>query len=56
MTRKSKKPCYGCSFREVGCHTNCKAYKEYRKLIEKIGENRQKENPIIGYLVDKRWR
>lgn len=56
MTKKSKEACIGCEYREIGCHANCKPYKEYKKIMDKIRENRREEYPLIGYLVDKRWR
>lgn len=32
-------PCYKCKDRQVGCHSNCKRYKAFRKRIEKIKNN-----------------
>lgn len=30
--------------------------KNIKKIMGKIRKNRREEYPLIGYLVDKRWR
>ena len=30
LSRKEYSPCYGCSDREVGCHSTCESYKVYK--------------------------
>lgn len=44
-----KPPCKDCDRREIGCHSHCKEYKEYRRLIDarKEAEKSKKEADII---------
>ena len=30
-----QQPCYGCEDREVGCHSKCDLYKEFREDLDK---------------------
>lgn len=48
--------CKSCEYREINCHSKCDRYKEYKKKLKKIKENRNKGNVFYAYLVDKRWR
>lgn len=36
-------PCKDCKHRKLGCHSRCKAYKDFKRLKEKEKENRRKE-------------
>lgn len=45
--------CFHCDYREVGCHNKCPRYKKYKKEIEKIRKNRDKEKIYFDYLRDK---
>lgn len=40
----SKCPCYGCEDRKVGCHGQCKKYKDWQESKPKIKKT--------GYLKD----
>lgn len=38
-----KVPCEKCDYREVGCHSRCKRYKNFRKLKDKENDTRKRE-------------
>lgn len=44
--------CYNCEERHIGCHTNCKSYKEYKLRLKKINEKKQAEK--LRYACHKR--
>lgn len=35
-------PCKGCEERQVGCHTDCARYTEFRKKADKYKRDKQK--------------
>jgi hypothetical protein len=37
-------PCKNCARREVGCHSTCEDYKEYRVYVDKIKKEEHKQN------------
>ena len=39
--------CYNCVKREVGCHSYCLDYKEYKEKLETTNENRKIESGIV---------
>ena len=39
---KSRAPCKNCTERRIGCHGECKAYREYCAFMEKVRETRKK--------------
>ena len=42
-----KTPCRECKFREVGCHSKCESYVQWRAQLDKITNRRTcKEMPI----------
>ena len=53
MTSK-KDCCLRCEFRRLGCHSNCKAYEEYKKRLEIIRNNKSKERDILSLSRKKR--
>ena len=36
-------PCQGCERREVGCHSSCEEYKEYREHVDNMNAIRLKK-------------
>ena len=34
--------CRGCEKRKVGCHANCKDYKDYRSELDKIKQSKKR--------------
>ena len=34
-----KTPCRECKFREIGCHSKCESYKQYRASLDKLKKN-----------------
>lgn len=40
-----KTPCRGCKFREVGCHSKCESYIQWRTQLDKYNE----QNNMQGY-------
>lgn len=53
---KLKCKCKGCNSREVGCHSSCDDYKEYRKAIDKIREIERVEKLVSCYKGDSKER
>ena len=39
-----KKPCRECQFREVGCHSKCESYKQYRASLDKLNEEKNMQD------------
>jgi hypothetical protein len=48
--------CKHCEYREVGCHSKCKYYKDYKKKLEEEHKERDKEREYFDYLRDKSRR
>lgn len=46
-------PCNGCTSRVVGCHSECEAYKEYRKGVDERNLKRFQEGKDYGYVRDR---
>lgn len=45
-------PCKDCIKREVGCHSRCTDYIEYRKSLEDIRKTKQEERRFMSYHID----
>lgn len=43
--------CQNCKHREIGCHTKCNAYQEYKEKINKINQNRRDFNMKMGLTL-----
>ena len=41
-----KCPCYGCGNRKERCHEKCGAYREYRAVMDRVREQRNREQRI----------
>ena len=39
--KSSDNPCYGCTERVVGCHSNCEAYHRYQKQLAEEHDKKQ---------------
>jgi len=48
--------CNGCSIREVGCHANCKYYKEYIGYLSRIKEIKRLFNLCRDSKCDRTTR
>jgi len=46
---KLKCKCKGCLNREIGCHSTCTDYKEYKSEITRIKEIKRKDNIVSDY-------
>lgn len=46
-----KTSCENCNYRQVGCHSKCESYAEYRKEIDKINKNRKKFDEAMGITL-----
>ena len=57
MNSKLNTPCYGCTDRSVGCHSECDAYRDYQKRNAErhkvIYNNHKAETQFLGYNKDK---
>lgn len=47
-----KPPCRGCQFREVGCHSKCESYIQWRALLDKYNEQRNIQGDAYKYVGD----
>lgn len=45
-------PCYNCDLRRIGCHSVCKAYKEYEEWRQTIRDKKAKNMPVWNWLGD----
>ena len=43
-------PCYGCDFRQNGCHADCEKYKEFRQAVEDFRKMQQESRDITHAL------
>ena len=54
----SKSPCFGCGEREVGCHSLCEKYIDFRFIYDEeqriIRKNKEK-NARQGFVSDKQF-
>lgn len=46
--------CRDCDYREVGCHSKCRRYKNYKMMIEAIRKKRDKEKEYFDYLRERK--
>lgn len=55
--KSSDNPCYGCTKRVVGCHSNCEAYHRYQKQLAEEHKSKQDikkvEDNYCGYYKQK---
>lgn len=47
-----KTPCRGCQFREVGCHSKCESYIQWRAQLDKYNEQKNIQNDASKYIRD----
>lgn len=47
-----KTPCRECKFREVGCHSKCESYKQYRASLDKLNEKKNIKGDAYKYVGD----
>lgn len=47
-----KTPCRECKFREVGCHSKCESYKQYRASLDKLNEEKNMQGDAYKYVGD----
>lgn len=53
---KIESGCYNCKERVVGCHANCKKYKEYKEKKDVINSRRKLEEDFDRYVVSRRLK
>ena len=46
-------PCMNCSDREIGCHSHCDRYSEYRTVCDKIKAARETEKAADDAFRDR---
>ena len=61
MPNKSKRtPCLDCEDRHVLCHSDCKAYLEWKRMLAAAREKRFAENETTSFLYDdairRKWK
>ena len=44
-------PCKDCENRELGCHSNCEKYLEFRKVIDHKNKEYRKNKEIYEYAL-----
>ena len=49
MNSIRRSPCYDCSGRHTGCHSECEDYANYRRRIEAISKEQKKET-VLNYI------
>ena len=47
-----KPPCRECQFREVGCHSKCESYIQWRVQLDKYNEQKNIQNDACKYIRD----
>ncbi|WP_154440389.1 hypothetical protein [Tissierella pigra] len=45
-----KNPCYKCSNREIGCHSNCNWYLAFKEKSLELSNNKKSDNEYGDYL------
>ena len=59
MTRLNiKSPCYNCEARDIGCHSRCDRYREYKDNVKTMRRRQAEDVDYIGFskAVTKRVR
>lgn len=52
-----KSPCYGCTERKVGCHSNCDTYLDFQQKVKEQNAKRDMINAYRnGYVIEKKAR
>lgn len=46
--------CYRCECRQIGCHSNCLVYAQYKQYLQKIKDRKEQEK--LTYPLKKRRR
>lgn len=46
-------PCADCGDRKVGCHSQCKRYKKYRKNVAFKRHNRKESEKVEAYFINR---
>ena len=47
-----KPPCRECQFREVGCHSKCESYIQWRAQLDKYNEQKNMQGDTYKYIGD----
>jgi len=51
-------PCSGCKDREIGCHSTCDKYLDFRKRLEEKKElerqAKSENNILVGYYIQSK--
>lgn len=45
-------PCHNCTIRHSGCHSSCKDYAEYRKIMDIKHADERRESMLDEYDVE----
>ena len=45
-----KTPCRECQFREVGCHSKCESYIQWRAQLDKYNEQKNMQGDAYKYI------
>ena len=49
-------PCKNCPDREIGCHSRCNKYLEFRKKRDEALDKKRKEADVAGAVADGFYR
>lgn len=47
-----KPPCRECQFREIGCHSECESYIQWRAQLDKYNEQKNMQGDAYKYVGD----
>ena len=47
-----KTPCRECKFREIGCHSKCESYIQWRAQLDKYNEQKNMQGDAYKYIGD----
>ena len=54
---KPQSPCLNCENRQINCHSNCKAYKQFKHKLDiynkEVNKQRQFDNDYYSYKESK---
>lgn len=53
-----KAPCKDCAYRDLGCHSTCETYKDYKKECERgiaaMKRERDVVNNYVSFQIERR--
>lgn len=46
-------PCKGCEQREIGCHSSCGRYREYRQAMDEYNEQKYQQKEARFHMTGR---